>query len=294
MKIKILKLENGFWKATEDTVISEHSFTLFGNGKELRRFNCTPSDLEELAVGALFTMGKINSREEILSIRITPDKTAGYAEYASNKTKDYEELVSAQTTENVGFRTDRTASACPSGGVSAFGAGRRMCMPKKIPAEDISRMMEENLLPTPLFQETGGVHMVSLYSLTEEKLLFKMEDAARHNAVDKAVGAAVLQGLSMENTCLCVSGRISGEIMDKAVNAQIPMVLSKAAPTAQSAAKAENAGITLIGFIRNRRMNIYTHPWRIALPDEMYEETAAERRAETVRKSKNLTGGIDK
>ena len=158
----------------------------------------------------------------------------------------------------------------------------------EITVDDIHRMMRENLVPTRLFEETGGVHMVSLYNISDGTRLLKKEDAARHNAVDKVIGAALRQQVCFGDTALVLSGRVSLEILRKAETAGIRVVLSKAAPTDQSVEAADEAGITLIGFIREGRMNIYTHPQRVSLPDKLYAQIARERRAETVRKSRYL------
>lgn len=76
-EMKVLKLDRGKWETGEESVIMEHPFVLFGNGEEIRRFNCTPQEVEELSVGALFAMGKIKNREDLISLRIDSEKKKG-------------------------------------------------------------------------------------------------------------------------------------------------------------------------------------------------------------------------
>lgn len=255
-KTQIIRVQGETCEIREDLLIAEYSFTLYGNGRFLREFNCTPcslEELEELSVGALFTSGMIRGREDILSIDIDARKGEGHVSFRENGKSLGRVLTDVQIT-----------------------------------LDEIYSMMSENLTPTRVFAETGGVHMVSLYDLTEGRRLLKKEDAARHNAVDKVIGAALCRGCSFAHTALVLSGRVSLEILSKAETAGIPVVLSKAAPTDQSVEAAGEAGITLIGFIREGRMNIYTHPQRVLLPAQVFAQIARDRRTETVRKSRYL------
>lgn len=260
-KAQIIRAEGKNCGLREDWLIAEYPFTLFGNGKYIREFNCTPCsvrDLEELCAGALFTSGLINCWEDIVSIEIGERKGEGHFIYRE------------------------------SGKCGQDAAAERQVGEVQISIEDVHRMMRENLVPTRLFEETGGVHMVSLYNLADGTRLIKKEDAARHNAVDKVIGAALRNHAFFETAALILSGRVSLDILRKARTAGIPVILSKAAPTAQSVEAADEAGITLIGFIREGRMNIYTHPQRVLLPDEVFGQMIRERRRETVRKSRYL------
>jgi FdhD protein len=112
------------------------------------------------------------------------------------------------------------------------------------------------------FRKTGGVHVAALYSAGGE-LLSLSEDVGRHNAVDKVIGDGVTKNLNFENSFLALSGRLSGDIVLKSARMRIPMVASLAAAINSGVEVAQRTGITLIGFVRGKRMNVYTYPERI-------------------------------
>ena len=110
-------------------------------------------------------------------------------------------------------------------------------------------------------------------------------DVARHNAVDKVIGYCILNGIDCRDKILVVSGRISSDMLEKADKGSIPIVLSKSASTTLSIEKAEQAGITLVGFVRGERMNVYTHPNRIDLGDELFGKIAKKKRIDCLKSS---------
>ena len=115
-----------------------------------------------------------------------------------------------------------------------------------------------------IYLETGGVHSAAL-SDGKDLLLFS-EDIGRHNAVDKLIGKAFLQGISIENKVLFTSGRVTSEIVTKAGRNRFPILVSRAAASCMAISYAEDMGITLVGFARGDRMNIYTWPNRVQVP----------------------------
>jgi FdhD protein len=112
-----------------------------------------------------------------------------------------------------------------------------------------------------LFKSTGGVHSAALAE--RDKLLFYNEDIGRHNAVDKIVGQCILKNISLEDKILLTSGRISSEIVIKGAKLGLPIIVSRSAPTSLAVALARETGITLVGFARGKRLNIYSHTIRI-------------------------------
>ena len=130
-----------------------------------------------------------------------------------------------------------------------------------IKVSDIYEVMKENLTSSELFKNTGGVHSVAIYD--NEKLITIREDVARHNAMDKSIGYCILNNIDLKDKIIFVSGRISCEMILKAAKAGIPIVISKSAPTNLSREIAQKLNITLAGFVRGERMNIYTEPQRI-------------------------------
>ncbi|MFU8796917.1 MAG: formate dehydrogenase accessory sulfurtransferase FdhD, partial [Dehalococcoidia bacterium] len=112
-----------------------------------------------------------------------------------------------------------------------------------------------------IFRTTGGVHSAALCD-ARDILLFS-EDIGRHNAVDKIFGRCLLDDISTDDRIVVTSGRISSEILLKVARRNIPIIISKSAPTNLGLKLAGDLGVTLIGFVRGKRMNVYTHDWRV-------------------------------
>ena len=113
------------------------------------------------------------------------------------------------------------------------------------------------------FKQTGGVHSAGLAD--NQQLLFRFEDIGRHNAVDKVIGQAFLQQIDLSDKCLLLSGRIAAEILIKAARNGIPFLLSRSAPTLKAVEMAEEIGLTVIGFARGQRFNLYCQGEGISL-----------------------------
>jgi FdhD protein len=123
-------------------------------------------------------------------------------------------------------------------------------------------------LEQPTFEHTGGLHATGLFDVTGTLLLTR-EDVGRHNAMDKVVGRALLEGmLPLGERMLCVSGRLSFELVQKAAVAGAPIMVGVGAPSSLAVSLADERGLTLCGFARRGRINVYTHPHRILTPSD--------------------------
>ncbi len=121
--------------------------------------------------------------------------------------------------------------------------------------------MVNRLNESKLFRLTGGVHEAALFE--NEKLVAFAEDVGRHNAIDKVVGISIQSNVNFSYTVLVSSGRQPADMVLKAARMGIPIVVSKAAPIRSGIIAAEKTGITLVCFVRNPKMNVYTHHYRI-------------------------------
>ena len=222
----------------------------------------TPGNDEELAAGFLFTEGIIQKNAQVLSVAAVP--------FTENKTAvELHEGVSP-----VLHKTERnfyTSSSCGVCGKASIDAIKTVSI---FPiTEDEIQIAAEVLyeLPDKLrekqvnFNSTGGLHASALFDLSGNFILLR-EDVGRHNALDKIIGAALRDDrLPLAETILLLSGRASFELIQKAMMAGIKIVAAIGAPSTLAVQASEEAGITLVGFLRKGSFNIYTHRKKIVV-----------------------------
>ena len=222
----------------------------------------TPGNDEELGVGFLFTEGIIQKRDEVSEVSVIP--------FAENKvlitlSKNKQPLL--QNAE----RNFYTTSSCGVCGKSGIDAIRTVSLYKSY-ADEIYlqaglfyRLDDVLRKQQAIFKSTGGLHASALFDLDGNFMMLR-EDVGRHNALDKVIGAAFLNDqLPLSNTILLLSGRASFELVQKATMAGIKIIAAVGAPSSLAVQLAEETGITLIGFLRNQRFNIYSGGQRIKL-----------------------------
>ncbi|MDW7728589.1 MAG: formate dehydrogenase accessory sulfurtransferase FdhD [Bacillota bacterium] len=254
---KIIRLRGGERVETEDQVVIEVPVTIYLNGSELVTLLCTPEKIDRLALGFLLSEGLLSSIDDLASIRTREEE--GLVEI---DLKD--ETVSLEK-----FYGKRTiTSGCGKGTIffNVIDSLRSKPLTGRLQIDSfrLQAMMHELQQQAALFKSTGGVHSAALAD--KERIIFFCEDIGRHNAVDKIIGESLIEGTSMDGKIFILSGRISSEILLKAAKLKIELIASRAAPTSLSIELAEKLNITLVGFVRGERMNIYTHQWRIITP----------------------------
>ncbi len=211
----------------------------------------TPGHDEELALGFLYGEGLIDR-----------PRAAGLTEDLASNTIE----VEGPLARDPGVRRFYTTSSC---GVCGKGALEEVAVlsPAIPDGPVIERRLAAELparLVQPGFERTGGLHATGLFAATGE-LLFTREDVGRHNAMDKVVGRALSEGrLPLHGHILCVSGRLSFELVQKAAVAGAPILIGVGAPSSLAVELAGDRGLTLCGFARRGNVNVYTHPRRIA------------------------------
>lgn len=239
----------------QDTVISESKLTITINDYEISSFICSWNEVEYLVTGNLFTEGWISTTDEILSLEvIEQDKLCKvYIPQSRFLEKNQDTFLST----GCGHKKQSSRTT-----VTACRENHGFFLTTTF----ITDLMKKFQQASPLFQMTGGVHSVALVQTEQDWVLH--EDIGRHNALDKAIGYGLRQSVPFSQSCLATSGRISSDMVMKVLPLPIPILLSKSSVTDTAISMALEAGITLVGFARGERCNIYTYPERIRLPGQ--------------------------
>jgi FdhD protein len=211
----------------------------------------TPGHDEELALGFLYTEGLIDGAR---AVGLTDDLAANTIEVAGPLRRDPSRRR---------FYTTSSCGVCGKGALEEVAVDSAPLLPGPlVPRARIAALPEH--LRQPGFERTGGLHATGLFEPSGE-LLLSREDVGRHNAMDKVVGRALLDGIvPLGERLLCVSGRLSFELVQKAAVAGAPILVGVGAPSSLAVALAGDRGMTLCGFARGTTVNVYTHPERIA------------------------------
>jgi FdhD protein len=251
--VKTIKIKGNEKEIVDDLIIEEVPLTLNVNDKELVTLLCTPIDLDDLVRGFLFTSGLIKRSEDLKKIVIDQQQWVAYID-----------LVDAHIMNDLIFKRLYT-SGCGRGtlfySVQDMVKRSKVVSDLKIETIKINALMLDFQKKSALYLKTGGAHSAAMTD-DKEILVFK-EDIGRHNAIDKVIGQALKENISFENKIMITSGRISSEVLFKIQKCDIPIIISKSAPTNQGVKLAKDMGITLIGFARGNRMNIYSQDERV-------------------------------
>ncbi|MFH1867980.1 MAG: formate dehydrogenase accessory sulfurtransferase FdhD [Candidatus Omnitrophota bacterium] len=253
MEIDLLRIDKDKRENIKDIVTDEIPLTIYLNDEELITLLCSPDNLKELSVGFFFSSGLIKSIDDVESVVIDKER---FSSYVALKNKE----ISSE------FTFKRLYTPGCGKGVIFYNALDLMnkeviSNDLKVSNQQIRELMKAFDKASASFKETGGVHSAG-FADAKDIVVFK-EDIGRHNAIDKIIGEALLKGLDIKNMIVLTSGRISSEIINKVAKIKSPILASRSAPTDQGVKLAENMHLTLIGFVRGDRMNVYTAAERI-------------------------------
>ena len=240
------------WESHDAETIVETPVSLTVNGDVWISFMCTPTNLEALSIGFLYNEGIIQSMDEVADAHV--------CEHGDNVDVWLDHPAEQPTSW-------RRTSGC-TGGVTAVDL---LAKPNisfngnqpKVPPEAIGRLVEMLFESQELYRETGGVHTSALCD--GEKVLFSAEDIGRHNTLDKIAGLCLMENVWPETRILITTGRISSEMLQKAARLCAPILISRTSPSSLSIEMAERYGITLIGYARRSRFNVYTNIQRVGV-----------------------------
>jgi len=241
----------------EEVVVREVPVTLFLNEREFVTLVCSPGELRELAVGFLCSEGVLRKREDLREVTINEGEGLIWVEAAVEAPSE-ETFLKRFITTCCGRGRASFYFINDARGISPLTSDLRVA-PRTVLS--LVNQLEER---SSLFRLTGGVHSAAL--CTGGEALAFYEDIGRHNAVDKIFGRCFLEGIPLRDKIIVISGRVSSEILIKTTRMGVPMVVSRSAPTKLAVDLAEEMGITVVGFARGDRFNIYSRSERI-VPD---------------------------
>ncbi len=265
-KLNILRIKKSEKEKTLDTILIEKFIDISVNSEPLANIVCLPLDLKELAVGFLFSIGIIDTIDEIKEIKINELENKIDIDLYNSKFSTIDNFnlnpVSRVIDTSCGISSPWREIIKKSLDDAKESAKLRDDI--KISQSIIFSSMKQMQTKSPLFRETGGCHAASIFNF-DGKLLSLKEDIGRHNAIDKVIGDLLLKKQNFSDLFLTSTGRLTGDSVLKAVRAKLPIVASHSAAIESGVRLAFTYGITLIGFVRGARMNVYTNPHRVIL-----------------------------
>lgn len=258
MEVEILKLNLSTRKTekVKDCVADEEPFHLFLNRTHVVSMMCSPTNLRELAIGYFLSEGVVKSAEEIKEV--TLNKAKRICTVIPVHQGNCEKRLRFFENRPRMIRSSCGETASPFHRKSFFKIKSSLRVRAQIVAECVNGL---NSL-AEIYRRTGGTHAAAIFTVDGTTVCFA-EDVGRHNAVDKVIGMASIKNAQIGECFLASTGRLTGEIALKAVTVGLPVVASLAAPVSSGVSVALDAGLTLVGFVRGQRMNVYTFPERI-------------------------------
>ncbi len=227
----------------------------------------TPGHDIDLAVGFLLTEGVISSADDVVTAQLCAGTDTPNTYNVVDIVLDAE-VPPPVTDPSRNFYTTSSCGVCGKASIDAVRTRSQFDVsgdPLSIPAATLAELPDRLRTAQRTFDRTGGLHAAGLFT-AEGELLVLREDVGRHNAVDKVIGWALREGrLPLTGHVLLVSGRASFELTQKAWMAGLPLLAAVSAPSTLAAELADEAGMTLVGFLRGKSMNVYTSPQRVTV-----------------------------
>jgi FdhD protein len=248
---KIVRVSQGQTEPAERRVVEEYPLLLRVNGRELATLICSPHQLNFLLAGFLRLQGFIGSLDDILSMGVC-------SEYGQADLR-----IRAELPERL---QPTLTSGCGTG--ISFNLPQNILHPDQPPARsyrsaDLFHTMQELQKRAEHYRCHGGIHSAAIGDA--DGLLIYAEDIGRHNTLDRLAGEALFKQIELQHKLLVTSGRVSTEMVAKAARLGIGLIGSRTSPTGEAIELCDQAGITLVGYLRGRNMEIYCHPQQLQL-----------------------------
>jgi FdhD protein len=234
------------WVRTSVHVPLERELTVYVNLRELVTILCTPTKMNFLVLGFLYSEGIISNMGDVVMMRVCDEES---------------EVDVRLSNPEFELPTKRRLTSGCGGGATFTTQGQRVDSDLVVTPLEVLSLMRQLQEQMDLYQLSGGVHTSALADT--RNLLAVAEDIGRHNTLDKIQGECLLRGLSTRDRLLLSTGRISSEMMLKAARMQVPVVVSRHTPTGTAILLARDLGIALVGRVRGNRLSVYSHPERL-------------------------------
>jgi len=252
VEVNLTRIKGNKREEISDLVARETIFTILLNKKKLVTLNCSPEKYKYLGLGFLYTSGILQKKENIISLLI--DEKQGLMNIKIKGASLSSENIINSNLWIGSYQQSEDQNVTPLSIDTSF----------KISSDFIYSLIFKMQERANFFKLTGGVHSCALVDKQGSIILFS-EDISRYNTIDKILGEAFVNDITTEDKIILTSCRITSGILKKMIIGKLPVVISRAAPTDLAIKLAEKVGITLVGFVRGERMNIYTHPQRIEI-----------------------------
>jgi len=234
-----------------DVIVQESFLSVILNKEKVITLKCSPEDYDYLGIGFLYTSGILQKKEDINSVIV--DEEQNIIKIKAKNT--YPHLEGSWSDGLI----PRKSNIVNEKLISKLSLVKHLLT---IESGIIFSLMTAMQKRAKLFKLTGGVHSCALANQQGSIMLFS-EDISRYNTIDKILGEAFLKNIPREDKIILTSCRITSDILTKIAAGRVPIIISRAAPTDWAVELAQKIGITLVGFVRGKRMNIYTYPERI-------------------------------
>ncbi|MBZ9570209.1 formate dehydrogenase accessory sulfurtransferase FdhD [Methanobrevibacter sp. TMH8] len=241
--VKASFYKNGAYIDKEEEIVADETITVVINETLTRSFSISPNSLEDFTVGYMLGEGIIETVDNIEKLEVNGNKIT-----ATVNLEDFDimkELI--------------VGSDCFGGWRTKIDLINKVESDFKVSGEEILENIEKIREKATTWEKTGGTHVAGLVNNEKDKFISR-EDISRHVAVDKVIGASAREKLDFKNSYIVYSGRMPADVLIKLARVGIPLIASNAAPTLSGYTVADEANITMIGFAREDKFNVYTHP----------------------------------
>jgi FdhD protein len=250
--LRIVRIQGGLRETVEELLTEEVTLKLYAGDRRIASLLCSPADLQDLVLGFLFGQGVIERAADVRAVTVNRATWSAFLELAPELGSELPVLAGLVGSGCGSLPPPSSASAAlPPLPADGF----------RVRAGRVSELMQELARLSEVHRRTGGVHGAALADAGGIRLF--REDIGRHNAVDKVIGARLAAGGGFQRCLLLSSGRVSSEVLAKAARCRVPVLVSRTAPTDRSVEEARRLNLTLAGFARGERMNLYSAPERI-------------------------------